>query len=329
MQADSAQQLRTLLEGAAASVAAAGGPSDSGAAAGGGILSDPVGTAASVGQAIKHNVPLPEEAADILKTVGKLKALSPLYTYALYHPLRFLGRYVVLPVPSLVLFLVLALVDVVAFVVRLVVSPVYAAVHVATAPVRFALDVAAALLPVCIFLATAVCIGAAVGALAGLLVGGTTRRAIARAADVALWPLRVVGWVEPSSTTRAHAHGRRFGANGGARIETTLPGDKRKRSSVKVNRRSNEGGRGKGVMEREQAEMTTTDEEPDYSSHRNGYRRAQDAHSLGSSASEEEADDADVVATSGSSNGARGRSAGAKRAVTSGWRKRHVQDVLQ
>jgi len=62
MQAESAQQLRSLME------EAVGGTNSNS-----GILSDPVGTAGSIGQAIKHNVPMPEDAADILKTVGKLK----------------------------------------------------------------------------------------------------------------------------------------------------------------------------------------------------------------------------------------------------------------
>ncbi|GAA5852665.1 hypothetical protein JCM3766R1_004936, partial [Sporobolomyces carnicolor] len=69
MQSESARQLGTLLEEAHAAHRAGGG----GSGGGSGFLSDPVGAAETVGNAIRHNVPMPEEAADILKTVGKLK----------------------------------------------------------------------------------------------------------------------------------------------------------------------------------------------------------------------------------------------------------------
>jgi len=67
MSDQTAEQLRDLLQQAAGNAATSS-----------------EGTLETMGEAIRHNVPLPEEAADILKTIGKLKSasssvLSPFY----------------------------------------------------------------------------------------------------------------------------------------------------------------------------------------------------------------------------------------------------------
>jgi len=59
MSAQTAEQLRDLLQDVAGNTA-----------------SNSQGTIETMGEAIKHNVPLPEDAADILKTIGKLKSAS-------------------------------------------------------------------------------------------------------------------------------------------------------------------------------------------------------------------------------------------------------------
>ncbi|GAA5898981.1 uncharacterized protein JCM6883_003498 [Sporobolomyces salmoneus] len=306
MQADSARQLRSLLEEASSASS-----SNSNQA---GLFSDAVGTAESVGQAIKNNVPMPEDAADILQTVGKLKALSPLYTYAIYHPIRFLLSYLILPLPSLLLFLILAILQIIAYVLKSLIYPFYLAFHFITAPARIAFSFLHALMPVWIFLGSAIFIGCCVGALAGLLMGGTTKYAIAKSLDVAVWPLRVIGLVEPSKLQRRE--NRTFGADGGATLES-IP-----RSSAS-RRRS---GEGKGKTKLEEELMTTTDEEGERGFGRNNstsfesQQRTNRLRTMGSSSSSEE--DEDKVF--GSSNGVRGR-----KNVRSSWRKRHVEGVLR
>jgi hypothetical protein len=309
-----------------------------------GILSDPVGTAGSIGQAIKHNVPMPEDAADILKTVGKLKgkftrfvalfrvtdrsfllriALSPLYTYALYHPIRFLLRYLILPLPSLLLFLLLAILQILAYLVKSLFYPFYVAFHFITAPARIAFGFLHALMPVWIFLGSALFIGCCVGAVAGLLMGGTTKYAIEKTLDVAVWPLRVIGLVEPSKLQEKERKKKpEFGANGGARLE-------------KIPERNSQKGVDKGKSKAtdsrrvKEEELSTTDEEhqPFASNSWNGQRRMN--HSMGSSSSSSSEEEDTIASSSIGVNGRRGRNSESRRNVKSGWRKRHVQDVLQ
>lgn len=59
MSDQTAEQLRDLLQQAAGNAATSS-----------------EGTLETMGEAIRHNVPLPEEAADILKTIGNLKSAS-------------------------------------------------------------------------------------------------------------------------------------------------------------------------------------------------------------------------------------------------------------
>ncbi|GAA5993304.1 hypothetical protein JCM5350_005087 [Sporobolomyces pararoseus] len=315
MQAESAAQLRSLLEETVESNSNSG------------ILNNPIGTAESVAQTIKHNVPMPEDAADILKTVGKLKALSPLYTYAVYHPLRFLFQYLILPLPSLLLFLVLAILQVLAYVVRTLFYPFYVAFYFITAPARIALGFLQALMPVWIFLGSAILIGCCVGALAGLLMGDTTKYAIEKTLDVAVWPLRVVGLVEPSKFQTKEKN--KFGANGGATIER-IP-EKKRRSAEKGKSRA----AGSSRVKREEEEETTTDDErksPSFterkSSRWTGQRATNGRRSMDTSSSSEEEDNTTDSSKGGSWR--RGRSPDSRNHnVKSGWRKRNVQDVLQ
>ncbi|GAA5922936.1 uncharacterized protein JCM15063_003474 [Sporobolomyces koalae] len=315
MQAESADQLRVLLSEAVGNSK----PAAVGAA------SDPVGTVGSIGQTIKHHVPLPEDAADIVQTIGKLKALSPLYTYAMYHPIRFLWRFLILPLPSLVLFLVIAILQILAYVLKSLLFPVYVAVTFATAPIRIALHFLNALMPVWIFLGTAIFIGCAVGAVAGLLMGGTTRYALDQTVDVVVWPLRVIGLIEPPK--RRPIQYKSFGSNGGARIENVEKGRNGTDRAIK-------------------RQVSTTDEDEDENETKpsttlvDGYSKRRSTGSrpsrrrMGSTSSSSFGESSSDEARGGSRFAHQGHtrksSRGAKgKAVESGWRKRHVAAVLQ
>ncbi|GAA5856458.1 hypothetical protein JCM3766R1_004329, partial [Sporobolomyces carnicolor] len=281
--------------------------------------------------------------------------LSPLYTYALYHPLRFLLRYLVLPLPSLVLFVVLALLQTIAFVVRSACVPLYAALTFVTYPVRAAFAVLDALLPVWVFLGAALFIGSCVGAVAGLLTGSTTREFLTRSVEFASWPLRVVGIVEPPSSNARrnptmrrdsdhhdHHDHRAFGADGGATIETTTVPSTRRRTRTRT--RGDEAGarikRGSSFVKRRDGSTTTSsssssdeDQEgkkPDRASTSTrpsgqGGRPhgSRERSRLPSTTEEEEEDDDEDKGARPTSD--RGK---VQRHAESGWRKRKVQDVL-
>ncbi|GAA5950340.1 hypothetical protein JCM3765_004513 [Sporobolomyces pararoseus] len=271
---------------------------------------------------------MPEDAADILKTVGKLKALSPLYTYAIYHPLRFLFQYLILPLPSLLLFLVLAILQILAYVVKSLIYPFYVAFYFITAPARIAFSFLQALMPVWIFLGSAILIGCCVGALAWLLMGETTKYAIEKTLDVVVWPLRVIGLVEPSKFQKKEK--LEFGANGGARIER-IPEKKQRRSVDKGKSKV----AGTSKVKKEEEVETTTDEERNSSTFVgrtspawSGQRTTNGRRSIGNSSSSEEEDIS--ASSSNRGNSRRGRSSESRNLnVKSGWRKRNVQDVLQ
>jgi len=158
--------------------------------------------------------------------------------------------------------------------------------------------------------------------------GDTTRFAIERSLDVVVWPLRVLGFVEPPKERKLEKGG--FGAKGGARLESV---PKRRRSaSIKGKGKAVESN---GIVEPKEEELTTTDEEIDLSrssttlvggSTSRGSQRLPQRHSMGSSSSSSSSEE-DVTS---SSNGAkRGRSVGTRRKGESGWRKRHVENVLR
>ncbi|GAA5850475.1 hypothetical protein JCM5353_005822 [Sporobolomyces roseus] len=314
MSEQTAEQLRDLLQQAAGNAATSS-----------------EGTLETMGEAIRHNVPLPEEAADILKTIGKLKTLKPLYTYAIYHPLRFLLHYLILPLPSLLLFLLIAIFQILASILQTLFLPFSYVVHFLTAPARISFTILNALMPLWIFLGTAILIGCLAGAAIGLLMGDTTRFAMERTLDVVVWPLRVMGFVEPPKERKLGGRGG-FGAKGGARLETV---PKRRRPSSNKGKVRAVESNGNGKVKRE--DPTTTDDELDLSrssttlvggSTSRGSQRLHQRHSMGiSSSSSSSSSEEDVTS---SSNGLkRGRSVGTRRKGESGWRKRHVEDVLQ
>lgn len=174
--------------------------------------------------------------------------------------------------------------------------------------------------------------------------GHTTRKVVEKGLDFVVWPLRIIGFVKPSRGVggRGREEGEgTFGANGGARIEA-IPSRRRKerldkKGKGKVVDRGGGGGKEGAVVE------TTTDddeeEERDSSTFvgsnssfgRNGLetnsrrRRGRKAYSMGSSSnsssSEEEEEQEERIGIDESRIGGKD--------VKSGWRKRHVQDVLQ
>jgi hypothetical protein len=262
--------------------------------------------------------------------------LSPLYTYALYHPIRFLLTYLILPLPSLILFLLISLVQLILSLFKSLFYPIYISLQFITFPARVALRFLNALMPVWIFLGTAVIIGCIVGAMAGLLLGGTTRKVVEKGFDLFVWPLRIVGFVEPSRVGGGRGREEAFGANGGARIEA-IPRRRKERLDKKGKGKVVDRGGGK-----EEEFQTTTDEEEEErdsstfvgsnsSFGRNGLetnsrrRRGRKAYSMGSSSnsssSEEEEEQEERIGIDESRRGGKD--------VKSGWRKRHVQDVLQ
>ncbi|GAA6059384.1 hypothetical protein JCM10212_003282 [Sporobolomyces blumeae] len=318
-----------------------GGPTT--AATSGNLRGDPLQMAKSLGQGVVNGVP--DEAADIVKTVGKLRALSPLYTYALYHPVRFLLRFVVLPIPSLVVFLVVALFQLVFYSLKTLLFPIYTVVYFASRPFVAAFGVLNALMPLWIFLLSAVVLGAAGGATVGLVMGESTRLAVDETVRIAVWPLRVVGIVGPEGSTQTLKK-RGFGSEGGARLERV---PSRSTASKRSPSRTALDGRSRRTAH-EARDETASEEEDEARSVRTrsdfgvrGRRRRVEERDMPStSESEDEEQGAETVSEEEEAEEygeedrkpviVRGRAkegpTSSRVKVKSGWRARHVEGVL-
>ncbi|GAA6040346.1 hypothetical protein JCM8097_007568 [Rhodosporidiobolus ruineniae] len=126
-----------------------------------------------------------EEPADIVKTVSKLKALNPIFTYAVHHPLRFLYRYALLPLLYSFVFLLSTLLSLLLSALQLLLTPLHFTFLVFASPFSTFLDLASATLPLWATLLGAILAGSGLGAVAGLVAGRTTREIIDETVDTA------------------------------------------------------------------------------------------------------------------------------------------------
>ncbi|BGP28488.1 hypothetical protein JCM10296v2_000223 [Rhodotorula toruloides] len=155
----------------------------------------------------------PKEAADILKTVGKLKALRPLFTWAIHHPLRFLYHYALVPLAKLILLALTALLRLLLALVLAAVSPIQTLISLATTPLVAAWNTFAALAPLWWALGGALTFGAGLGLVAGLVAGRTTREIIDDTVDRTTRTLRWLGVLEKKPKAGPGGYGE------GARLE--------------------------------------------------------------------------------------------------------------
>ncbi|KWU46901.1 hypothetical protein RHOSPDRAFT_31723 [Rhodotorula sp. JG-1b] len=128
--------------------------------------------------------------ADFRQTVGKLRILRPLFTYAIQHPLRFLLSYLMLPLLSLIWFL---LIELVSWLLLLFYPATYLISTFVLAPLRALSSAVSALAPVLYALGGALAIGAGIGAVGGLVAAQSTRTAIDATADRTQKALRWLG----------------------------------------------------------------------------------------------------------------------------------------
>ena len=119
-----------------------------------------------------------------------IPVLRPLFTYAIQHPLRFLLSYLVLPLLSLIWFL---LIELVSWLLLLFYPATYLISTFVLAPLRALSSAVSALAPVLYALGGALAIGAAIGALGGLVAAESTRTAIDATLDRTQKALRWLG----------------------------------------------------------------------------------------------------------------------------------------
>ncbi|GAA5867925.1 hypothetical protein JCM3774_004725 [Rhodotorula dairenensis] len=136
------------------------------------------------------SAPASTTPADFRQTVGKLRFLRPLFTYAVHHPVRFVVSYLISPLLSLAGTLVVEL----AYLVLLAFSPAtYLASTLVGTPLVATWRVVASLAPVLYALAGAIIIGAGLGALGGVIAARTTRHAVDVTVDATQRGLRWLG----------------------------------------------------------------------------------------------------------------------------------------
>ncbi|BGP12384.1 hypothetical protein JCM10213_002011 [Rhodosporidiobolus nylandii] len=187
------------------------------------------GLAAAAGQAAQAAAGLvggtapPAEAANIVQTVGKLKALRPLFTYAIHHPLRFLYRYALLPLLYSVFYLLSLAYNLLIYILAAALSPLHLVLSVLLSPLTSFFNLNLALLPLWATLGGAILAGGGIGTLAGLVAGRTTREIIDGAVGEAKRVLVWVGVLEreeppaPPAPAKVSATG---GFSGEAQLET-------------------------------------------------------------------------------------------------------------
>ncbi|BGP36412.1 hypothetical protein JCM10449v2_000313 [Rhodotorula kratochvilovae] len=169
-------------------------------------------------QEVKEQV----EAADIVKTVGKLRVLRPVFTYAIHHPLRFLYSYALLPLLSLVLSFLLFLLRTLGTLLSLPLSPLsFLLSTLLLSPLAATTAVLAALTPLWYTLAAALACGAGCGALAGLIAGRSTRTALEDAVCVTRRAGRWLGLLPKETPLVPRRKPGGFGA--GATLERFAP----------------------------------------------------------------------------------------------------------
>ncbi|GAA5827237.1 hypothetical protein JCM11251_001184 [Rhodosporidiobolus azoricus] len=126
---------------------------------------------------------VPPPPADIVKTVGKLRTLSPVFKYAIHHPLRFLYRYALVPLFHSVTLLLALVYFSLLYLLFTALSPLQLVVSVLLAPLISLYNLNVTLLPLWGTLGGALLAGSGLGAIAGLVAGRTTREII----DEAVW----------------------------------------------------------------------------------------------------------------------------------------------
>ncbi|GEM06033.1 lipin 1 [Rhodotorula toruloides] len=166
----------------------------------------------------------PQESADILKTVGKLKALRPLFTWAIHHPLRFLYHYMLVPIAKLLLLATTALLRLLLALILAAASPVRSLASLITTPLIIAWSAFAALAPLWWALGGALTFGAGLGFVAGLVAGRTTREIIDDTVDRTTGTLRWLGVLEKKREAGLGGFGQ------GARLEKVPSGPARRMS---------------------------------------------------------------------------------------------------
>ncbi|GAA5955387.1 hypothetical protein JCM8115_001935 [Rhodotorula mucilaginosa] len=132
----------------------------------------------------------PSPPADFRQTVGKLRILRPLFTYAIQHPLRFLLSYLISPLLSLTWFL---LVELASWILLLFYPIAYLVSMFVLAPLYAFSSAVSALAPVLYALGGALAIGAGIGTLGGLVAAQSTRAAIDATLDRTQRTLRWFG----------------------------------------------------------------------------------------------------------------------------------------
>ncbi|GAA5925135.1 hypothetical protein JCM3775_006375 [Rhodotorula graminis] len=180
------------------------------------------GAAEPAGAGTANKVQEQVEPADILKTVGKLRALRPLYTYAIHHPLRFLYTYALVPLATLLYSLLVALASILLTLLTALLSPLaFLFSTLVLSPMSLATSIMTALAPLWYALAGALACGTACGVLAGLVAGRSTRAALDETLGVATRAGRWLG-VLPKAAGEARRSGK-GGFGDGARFERFAP----------------------------------------------------------------------------------------------------------
>ncbi|GAA6002680.1 hypothetical protein JCM10207_007624 [Rhodosporidiobolus poonsookiae] len=165
-----------------------------------------------------------EEAADIVKTVGKLRTFRPIFTYAIQHPLRFAYRYLLLPLFHLLHYILSTFLAIFLHVLSSALSPLQLALSVLLAPFTSFLSLNYALLPLWSVLIGAVLVGCGIGALAGSVAGGPTRAILDEAAATGARALVWVGVLpKEAHPAFAPAESKAGGFNPEATLEAVPP----------------------------------------------------------------------------------------------------------
>ncbi|GAA5837208.1 hypothetical protein JCM9279_005616 [Rhodotorula babjevae] len=167
-----------------------------------------------------------DEPANLLKTVGKLRVLRPLWTYAIHHPLRFLYSYALVPLATLLFSLLVALSSLLLTLLSALLSPLaFLFSTLVLSPLSFAASIMSALAPLWYALAGALACGTACGVLAGLVAGRSTRAALDETFSVAMRAGRWIGVLPKAAGEDKSARRSSKGAFGeGARLERFAPG---------------------------------------------------------------------------------------------------------
>ncbi|GAA5861376.1 hypothetical protein JCM1840_005347 [Sporobolomyces johnsonii] len=288
-----------------------------------------------------------EEAADVFKTIRKLRALRPIFSYALHHPIRFVYNHVLVPLTYFLLFVLRTFLQLVLYLLSSAASPFQVVFGAILSPFVVLLGFFYSLMPLWVAFGSAGVVGAVIGAVGGLLMGRTTHDIIAGAGATTYRALQWVGLASKPIASKKRGDGGTTAEEPAASDYAFGPGARIEARPLLFKSKSKSKGKQRAMYSDSEGTLTAGDVDDDLRSSRSSLGLSKSRTSamsssafgsaktsssrLGGSEEEEEEEEYPDPSEQGleqQSNGGRGRSHEKKVTMGSAWRGRKLTGTV-